>query len=527
MPYAQVHYPFENKEALESGKCYPADFIAEGVDQTRGWFFTLHAIAGMVFDTVSFKAVISNGLVLDKDGNKMSKRLGTAVDPFKTIEAFGSDPVRWYMIANSAPWDNLKFNEEGIKEVSRKLFSTLYNTYSFLTLYANVDGFTGAEPQVAINERPEIDRWILSLLNTLIKNVQEALDDYEPTRAARAINDFVNDNLSNWYVRLNRKRFWGGGLDADKLSAYQTLHTCLTTIAKLLAPFAPFFADRLYRDLTAPACEAQGKDVVSVHLTDFPAVDESVIDADLESRMHLAQVVTSLVLSLRRKVNIKVRQPLQALMIPVNSEELRRQLETMAPLILSEVNVKDLKLVDDQEGVLVKSIKPDFKKLGPKFGKKMKAVAARIGAMTQQEIAKLERDAAITLQLEGEEITVELTDVDIHSEDIPGWLVANEGSVTVALEVEITDELRKEGVARDLINRIQNIRKSRNYDITDRINVVVEPNELTDGAVADFKDYIASQVLAATIASAPVTNPAEDEVLDIDGVEVKVTITKA
>jgi isoleucyl-tRNA synthetase len=527
MPYAQVHYPFENKEALESGKCYPADFIAEGVDQTRGWFFTLHAIAGMVFDTVSFKAVISNGLVLDKDGNKMSKRLGNAVDPFKTIEAFGSDPVRWYMIANSAPWDNLKFNEEGIKEVSRKLFSTLYNTYSFLTLYANVDGFTGAEPQVAINERPEIDRWILSLLNTLIKNVQEALDDYEPTRAARAINDFVNDNLSNWYVRLNRKRFWGGGLDADKLSAYQTLHTCLTTIAKLLAPFAPFFADRLYRDLTAPACEAQGKDVVSVHLTDFPAVDESVIDADLESRMHLAQVVTSLVLSLRRKVNIKVRQPLQALMIPVNSEELRRQLETMAPLILSEVNVKDLKLVDDQEGVLVKSIKPDFKKLGPKFGKKMKAVAARIGAMTQQEIAKLERDAAITLQLEGEEITVELTDVDIHSEDIPGWLVANEGSVTVALEVEITDELRKEGVARDLINRIQNIRKSRNYDITDRINVVVEPNELTDGAVADFKDYIASQVLAATIASAPVTNPAEDEVLDIDGVEVKVTITKA
>jgi isoleucyl-tRNA synthetase len=527
MPYAQVHYPFENKEALESGKCYPADFIAEGVDQTRGWFFTLHAIAGMVFDTVSFKAVISNGLVLDKDGNKMSKRLGNAVDPFKTIEAFGSDPVRWYMIANSAPWDNLKFNEEGIKEVSRKLFSTLYNTYSFLTLYANVDGFTGAEPQVAFNERPEIDRWILSLLNTLIKNVQEALDDYEPTRAARAINDFVNDNLSNWYVRLNRKRFWGGGLDADKLSAYQTLHTCLTTIAKLLAPFAPFFADRLYRDLTAPACDAQGNEVVSVHLTDFPAIDEAVIDADLESRMHMAQVVTSLVLSLRRKVNIKVRQPLQALMVPVNSEEQRRQLETMAQLILSEVNVKDLKLVDDQEGILVKSIKPDFKKLGPKFGKMMKAVAARIGAMTQQEIAQLEREASIALELDGQTITVELTDVDIHSEDIPGWLVANEGSVTVALEVEITDELRKEGVARDLINRIQNIRKSRNYDITDRINIVVEPNELTDGAVADFKDYIASQVLAASIASAPVANPAEDELLDIDGVEVKVAITKA
>ena len=527
MPYAQIHYPFENKEALESGQVYPADFIAEGVDQTRGWFFTLHAIAGMVFDTNSYNAVISNGLVLDKDGNKMSKRLGNAVDPFATIEEFGSDPVRWYMIANSAPWDNLKFNPEGIREVSRKLFSTIYNTYSFLTLYANVDGFTGAEKQVPLAERPEIDRWILSLLNTLIKEVTAALDDYEPTRAARLINDFVNDNLSNWYVRLNRKRFWGGGLDSDKLAAYQTLLTCLETVARLMAPFAPFFADRLYRDLTAPALEAEGKPVVSVHLTDFPKADESVIDSALEERMHLAQTVCSLVLSLRRKVNIKVRQPLQAIMIPVNSESRRSQLEAMKQLILSEVNVKEMQLTDDSDGVLVKSIKPDFKKLGPKFGKKMKAAAAAINAFTQQQIAQIERDGSITFRLEGEDVTVEVADVDIHSEDIPGWLVASDGSVTVALEVEITDQLRKEGVARDLINRIQNIRKGRDYDITDRITVTVEPSELTSGAVADFGEYIASQVLASAIVEAPVTDPADDEVLDIDGTEVKVKISRS
>lgn len=527
MPYAQIHYPFENKEALESGQVYPADFIAEGVDQTRGWFFTLHAIAGMVFDTNSYNAVISNGLVLDKDGNKMSKRLGNAVDPFATIEEFGSDPVRWYMIANSAPWDNLKFNPEGIREVSRKLFSTIYNTYSFLTLYANVDGFTGAEKQVPLAERPEIDRWILSLLNTLIKEVTAALDDYEPTRAARQINDFVNDNLSNWYVRLNRKRFWGGGLDSDKLAAYQTLLTCLETVARLMAPFAPFFADRLYRDLTAPALEAEGKPVVSVHLTDFPKADESVIDSALEERMHLAQTVCSLVLSLRRKVNIKVRQPLQAIMIPVSSESRRSQLEAMKQLILSEVNVKEMQLTDDSDGVLVKSIKPDFKKLGPKFGKKMKAAAAAINAFTQQQIAQIERDGSITFRLEGEDVTVEVTDVDIHSEDIPGWLVASDGSVTVALEVEITDQLRKEGVARDLINRIQNIRKGRDYDITDRITVTVEPSELTSGAVADFGEYIASQVLASAIVEAPVTDPADDEVLDIDGTEVKVKISRS
>lgn len=526
MPYAQIHYPFENKEALESGAVYPADFIAEGVDQTRGWFFTLHAIAGMVFDTKSFKAVISNGLVLDKNGDKMSKRKGNAVDPFKAIEKYGSDPLRWYMISNSAPWDNLKFNPDGVMEVSRKLFATIYNTYSFLSLYANVDGFTGAEPQIPLAERPEIDRWILSLLNTLIKTVDEALEDYEPTKAARAINEFVNDNLSNWYVRLNRKRFWGGGMSQDKLSAYQTLLQCLTTVAQLMAPFAPFFADRLYRDLTAPALAAEGKDVLSVHLTDFPKVDKAAIDVALENRMHLAQVVTSLVLSLRRKVNIKVRQPLQTLMIPVSSEERRKELEAMSPLILSEVNVKEMKLVGDEEGVLVKSIKPDFKKLGPKFGKQMKAVAAVITAMSQADISRLEREGAVMLSVDGAEITVELPDVEIHSEDIPGWLVANEGDVTVALEVEITDELRKEGIARELVNRIQNIRKNRNYEITDRIRVIVEPSEFTVGALDDFNDYIASQVLATEVIASPVNDPIEDEILDIDGTKVNVKIIK-
>ena len=526
MPYAQIHYPFENKEALESGKCYPADFIAEGVDQTRGWFYTLHAIAGMVFDTNSFKAVISNGLVLDKDGNKMSKRLGNAVDPFATIEKYGSDPVRWYMIANSAPWDNLKFNPDGIAETVRKTFNTIYNTYSFLALYGNVDGFTGAEQQVPVSERPEIDRWVLSLLNTVVRNVTEALDDYEPTRAARAISTFVSDDLSNWYVRLNRKRFWGTGLSTDKLAAYQTMLTCLTTVARLMAPFSPFFADRLYRDLTAPAAEAQGKEPVSVHLTDFPKVDESLVDPALEKRMNMAQVVTSLVLSLRRRVNIKVRQPLQALMIPVSDDSMRADLEAMKPLILSEVNVKEMKLVDDSEGVLVKSVKPDFKKLGPKYGKQMKAVAAAIAAMSQQQIAALEREGSIELALADGSALVELTDVDIHSEDIPGWLVANEGSVTVALEVEVTPGLRKEGIARELVNRIQNIRKLRDYDITDHITVTVEPSEFTAGALADFRDYIASQVLAEAIVEEPVPAPREDEVLDIDGTEVKVKIDR-
>lgn len=527
MPYAQIHYPFENKAGLDSGELYPADFIAEGVDQTRGWFFTLHAIAGMVFDSIAYKAVISNGLVLDKDGNKMSKRLGNAVNPFTTIEEFGSDPVRWYMIANSSPWDNLKFDTEGVRETSRKLFSTLYNTYSFLALYANVDGFTGREPQIPLSERPEIDRWIISLLNTLIKDVDEALEDYEPTKAARAINTFVIDNLSNWYVRLNRKRFWGGEMTADKHSAYQTLLMCLKTVAQLMAPFAPFYSDRLYADLCAPALGNDGKTQESVHLSFFPQADLSAIDEELERRMALAQTITSMVLSLRRKVNIKVRQPLQALMIPTNSEAQRKDIEAMAQLILSEVNVKEIKFVSNEEGILVKRIKADFKKLGPKFGKQMKAVAQAIADMSQQQIIALEQSGTVTIDAAGTPVTVDLADVEIRNEDIPGWLVANEGSVTVALDVTVTEELRHEGIARELVNRIQNIRKNRDFDITQRINVVIEPNELTDDAVKDYADYISRQVLADSLIVGAVNAPAEDEVLDIDGIKLAVSVTPA
>lgn len=527
MPYAQIHYPFEKKEGLDSGELYPADFIAEGVDQTRGWFFTLHAIAGMVFDSVAYKAVISNGLVLDKDGNKMSKRLGNAVNPFETIEEFGSDPVRWYMIANSSPWDNLKFDKEGVREVARKLFATLYNTYSFFALYANVDSFSGAEKQIPVNERPEIDRWILSLLNTLTKDVDEALSDYEPTKAARAINIFVNDNLSNWYVRLNRKRFWGGEMSSDKLSAFQTLHTCLVTVARLIAPFAPFFADKLYKDLTAPALEAEGKKATSVHIASYPIADESLIDKDLEQKMNLAQTITSLVLSLRRKVNIKVRQPLQTLMIPVSSEKAKQQIADMSQLILSEVNVKEIKFVGSDEGVLVKRIKADFKKLGPKHGKMMKAVAAAIAVLSQAEIIALEKDGSLAINVEGTPVTIDVADVEIRSEDIPGWLVATEGAVTVALDITVTENLRREGVARELVNRIQNIRKSRDYEITARINVAIAPSALTDDTVAEYGEYIGRQVLAQAVVVAPVENPLDDERLDIDGTEVTVKVTLA
>ena len=527
MPYAQIHYPFENKEGLDSGELYPADFIAEGVDQTRGWFFTLHAIAGMVFDSVAYKAVISNGLVLDKDGNKMSKRLGNAVNPFETIEEFGSDPVRWYMIANSSPWENLKFDKEGVREVARKLFATLYNTYSFFALYANVDSFSGAEKQIPVNERPEIDRWILSLLNTLTKDVDEALADYEPTKAARAINIFVNDNLSNWYVRLNRKRFWGGEMTSDKLSAFQTLHTCLVTVARLIAPFAPFFADKLYKDLTAPALEAEGKKATSVHIASYPIADESLIDKDLEQKMNLAQTITSLVLSLRRKVNIKVRQPLQTLMIPVSSEKAKQQIADMSQLILSEVNVKEIKFVGSDEGVLVKRIKADFKKLGPKHGKMMKAVAAAIAVLSQAEIIALEKDGSLAINVEGTPVTIDVADVEIRSEDIPGWLVATEGAVTVALDITVTENLRREGIARELVNRIQNIRKSRDYEITARIDVAIAPSALTDDTVAEYGEYIGRQVLAQAVVVAPVENPLDDERLDIDGTEVTVKVTLA
>ena len=497
MPYAQIHYPFENKEALDSRQVYPADFIAEGVDQTRGWFFTLHAIATMVFDSVAYKAVISNGLVLDKNGNKMSKRLGNAVDPFSTIEKYGSDPLRWYMITNSSPWDNLKFDVDGVEEVRRKFFGTLYNTYSFFALYANVDGFEYKEPDVPMAERPEIDRWILSLLNSLVKNVDACYNDYEPTRAGRLISDFVNDNLSNWYVRLNRKRFWGGGMTQDKLSAYQTLYVCLETVAKLMAPIAPFYADVLYMDLV----KATGRDnVVSVHLAKFPTYDESLINTDLEERMQVAQDITSMVLALRRKVNIKVRQPLQCIMIPVVDDVQRAHIEAVQALILNEVNVKEIKFVDGAAGVLVKKVKCDFKKLGPKFGKQMKAVATAVSNLSQEAIAELEKNGTYTLRLpDGADAVIETSDVDIFSEDIPGWLVANEGRLTVALEVTLTEDLRREGIARELVNRIQNLRKSSGFEITDKISITISKNPQTDDAVTEYKDYICNQVLGTEL----------------------------
>ncbi len=523
MPYAQIHYPFENKEAFDRGDLYPADFIAEGVDQTRGWFFTLHAIAGMVFDKKAYKAVISNGLVLDKNGNKMSKRLGNAVNPFDTISKYGSDPVRWYMISNSSPWDNLKFDIDGVQEVARKFFATLYNTYSFFALYANVDGFTGEEEQVPVAERPEIDRWILSLLNSLILEVDNDLNDYEPTRAARAISEFVNDNLSNWYVRLNRKRFWGREMTADKLSAYQTLHTCLRTVAMLIAPIAPFYADRLYRDLSPEA------DCRSVHLALFPEADRSLIDTELEQRMQLAQTITSLVLSLRRKAGIKVRQPLQEILVPVADDATKDRLQAVAGLILSEVNVKNLKITDSTgSGILVKRVKPDFKKLGPKFGRQMKAVAAAVARLSQQQIAGLENAGRIALDIDASKIELELADVEVISEDIPGWLVANEGAVTVALDITVTDELRKEGLARDIINRVQNIRKGRDYEITDRISIRIARSEATDAAVREYSEYIAGQVLAKAIDLADIDASAPGaEVLEIDDISLPVIIEKA
>ena len=496
MPYAQIHYPFENKELLDSRQVFPADFIAEGVDQTRGWFFTLHAIASMVFDTISYKAVISNGLVLDKNGNKMSKRLGNGVDPFSAIEKYGSDPLRWYMITNSSPWDNLKFDVDGIEEVRRKFFGTLYNTYSFFSLYANVDGFEYKEADVPMVQRPEIDRWILSVLNTLVKEVDTCYSEYEPTKAGRLISDFVNDNLSNWYVRLNRKRFWGGEFTQDKLSAYQTLYTCLETVAKLMSPIAPFYADKLYIDLVT----ATGRDnTVSVHLAKFPEYNEEMIDKELEARMQMAQDVTSMVLALRRKVNIKVRQPLQCIMIPVMDEEQRAHIEAVKALIMSEVNVKDIKFVDGAAGVLVKKVKCDFKKMGPKFGKQMKAVAAAVAELSQEAIAELEKNGSYTLQLDGADVMVEAADVEIFSEDIPGWLVANEGKLTVALDVTVTEELRREGIARELVNRIQNIRKSSGLEITDKIKITLSKNPQTDDAVNEYKEYICNQVLGTSL----------------------------
>ncbi len=495
MPYAQIHYPFENKELIDDRLAFPADFINEGVDQTRGWFFTLHAIATMVFDSVAFKNVISSGLVLDAKGNKMSKHVGNVTDPFEMMDKFGADPVRFYMMTNSEPWDNLKFDPEGVDEVRRKFFGTLYNTYSFFSLYANVDGFDYSQPEVPVEERPEIDRWILSVLHSLIENVDKELNGYDPTRAGRLIESFVNDDLSNWYVRLNRKRFWGKEMSMDKLSAYQTLYTCLETVAKLLAPFSPFYADRLYLDLIS----VTGRDnVCSVHLSSYPEADARYIDKSLEQRMSIAQKMTSMVLALRRKVNIKVRQPLQMIMIPAVDDNQKECIESVKDLILNEVNVKELKFAEGS-GILVKKVKCNFRVMGKKFGTMMKGVAASMAELSQADIAELERNGSITIELEGKNLVVEATDVDIISEDIPGWLVSNEGNLTVALEVELTEELLNEGIARELINRIQNMRKDSGLEITDRINVAVSPSERVVNAVNEYSEYIKSQVLADSI----------------------------
>lgn len=503
MPFAQVFYP--NISEDEFSKVYPADFIAEGVDQTRGWFFTLHAISTMFKDSISFKNVVSNGLVLDKNGQKMSKRLGNAIDPFETIDKYGSDPLRWYMITNASPWDNLKFDIEGVEEVRRKFFGTLYNTYSFFALYANVDNFSFKEDLIPVSERPEIDRWVISLLNTLVKDVDEYYNTYEPTKAGRAISDFVNDNLSNWYVRLNRKRFWGGEMTKDKLSAYQTLYTCLETIAKLMAPISPFYADKLFCDLIVVT---EHEKVASVHLSDFPTYDASVVDKNLEERMQIAQDISSAVLALRRKTNIKVRQPLTQIMIPVLNDQQGKDLDAVRELILNEVNVKELKHVDNAAGILVKKVKPDFKKLGPRYGKIMKQLAAEVQGMSQEAIATFEKEEKYTFDIDGQAATIELADVEIISEDIPGWLVANAGKLTVALDVTITDDLRKEGIARELVNRIQNIRKSEGFDITDRINIKLSCFETIvydseglnyEDAIEAYGNYIKSQVLADSI----------------------------
>ena len=519
MPYAQIHYPFENADAIDKRTAFPADFINEGVDQTRGWFFTLHAIATMVFDSVAFKNVISSGLVLDAKGNKMSKRLGNAVDPFDTIEKYGADAVRFYMLTNSSPWDNLKFDPNGVDEVRRKFFGTLYNTYSFFSLYANVDGFDYSQEEIPASERPEIDRWILSELNSLVKGVDSALADYEPTRAGRLIDTFVNDDLSNWYVRLNRKRFWGKEMDKDKLSAYETLYTCLETVAKLLAPFSPFYADQLYMDLTM----ATGRgNKVSVHLDKFPEADESLIDSDLEARMKVAQKITSMVLALRRKVNIKVRQPLQCIMIPAVDDMQKRHIEAVKGLIENEVNVKELKFVEGAD-VLVKKVKCNFRTMGKKFGKLMKGIAAQMDALGQADIVAFEKAGEIRLDVDGQSVIVELADVEIINEDIPGWLVANDGNLTVALEVELNDELRNEGMARELINRIQNLRKECGLEITDRVNVSISPDERVKAAVDSFSDYIKGQVLADNVTLAE--NGGHE--VDLDGFNVHLDVTKA
>jgi isoleucyl-tRNA synthetase len=522
MPYAQVHYPFENKEGFD--QIYPADFIAEGVDQTRGWFYTLHAIATMLFDSVAFKNIISNGLVLDKNGNKMSKRLGNAVDPFEVLKKYGADATRWYMISNSQPWDNLKFDVDGVDECRRKFFGTLYNTYSFFALYANIDGFTGQEEEIAVECRPEIDRWILSELNTLIKDVTKYLEDYDPTPAARRIDQFVNENLSNWYVRLNRKRFWGGSMSEDKLAAYQTLYTCLETVVMLAAPIAPFISDRIFCDLNAVSGRHSES---SVHLAEYPKCNEALINRELEARTALSQQVSSMVLALRRKVNINVRKPLSKIIIPVLDKEMASRIEAVRMLIMNEVNVKDVELINDTTGIITKRIKLNFKNFCQRYAQLAKPMSALIATFTQEQIAEIEANDTTTLELNGEQITVTAADFEITSEDMPGWLVASEGKLTVALDITITEELRREGVARELVNRIQNIRKDSGFEVTDKIRVEVEANDLTSAAVESFAQYIAQQTLAVEVKATEA--PAGDFVIDseIDEVALKIAVTKA
>ncbi|WP_392448349.1 isoleucine--tRNA ligase [Capnocytophaga canis] len=519
MPYAQWHYPFENKEMVEN-TWITADFIAEGVDQTRGWFYTLHAIAGLVFDGISYKNVVSNGLVLDKNGQKMSKRLGNAIDPFTTLEEYGADATRWYMISNANPWDNLKFDLEGVAEVRRKFFGTLYNTYSFFALYANIDGFTYKEEEIPLEKRPEIDRWILSELHTLIQKVDEAFADYEPTRATRLISDFVQENLSNWYVRLCRRRFWKGEYEEDKISAYQTLYTCLLNVAKLMAPVAPFYAEVLYRDLVSGT---QKETAESVHLTIFPTTDKSFIDRSLESKMEKAQNISSLVLSLRKKEMIKVRQPLQKIMIPVSNEAEKREIEAVADLIKSEVNVKEIELLEDASGILVKQIKPNFKTLGPRFGKDMKLVVAAVQQFTQEDIQSIEKEGQIIVKLAEKDVTLSVEDVEITTQDIEGWLVASSGNLLVALDIHITDELRKEGIARELVNRIQNIRKDSGFDVTDKINICIQKQKAVEEAVSDNLEYIKSETLTSELTFA---ENVSGEPIEFDDIVTKISVEK-
>ena len=522
MPYAQWHYPFENKELIDNNKSYPGDFIAEGVDQTRGWFYTLHAISTMVFDNVAYKNVVSNGLVLDKNGQKMSKRLGNAIDPFTTLDKYGPDATRWYMITNAQPWDNLKFDLEGITEVQRKFFGTLYNTYSFFTLYANIDGFDYSEPDLAIENRPEIDRWVLSQLHSLIKNVDEAFETYEPTKAGRLIQDFVTDQLSNWYVRLCRRRFWKSEDSNDKLSAYQTLYTCLETVSILGAPIAPFFMDQLFTDLNNVT---KRHTVESVHLANFPQVDEKIIDAALEAQMDIAQKVSSLVLGIRKKERIRVRQPLQTIMVPTLNETFSTNINHVKDLILSEVNVKELKLIEEGSGIIVNSIKPNFKTIGPKYGKQMKAISALVGKMTSDDIASIEKNNGWKGEVDGESIELEITDFEILAQDIPGWLVSTEGSLTVALDITISETLRAEGIARELVNRVQNLRKDSGLEITDRILLKVDTNDLIQQAINANKEYVCNEILANEIVFEALGGDALTTDLEAEG-DAKVALVK-